>query len=299
VERVKTQVSTKECTWADEAKRYVRLSIYAAVATITLKLVAWWISDSVGLLSDALESFVNLAGAVFALAMIQVASEPPDEGHPFGHSKAEYFSSGFEGTLIFIAAGTILFTALPRILHPQPLMSLGIGLWFSAASTALNLVVSLTLAKAAKRLRSVALDADARHLMADVWTSVGVIIALFGVALTGWNWLDPLIAVAVAAHILVEGFRLMRGAADGLMDQALPAADVIRIEKLLDGYAARGVRYTGLKTRSAGSQRFVHLNVRVPGDWRVDTSHELLDEIEERIAAALGDAQVTTHLEPL
>ncbi len=277
----------------------MRLSILAALITITLKLLAWRLSGSVGLLSDALESFVNLAGALFALVMIQVASEPPDKGHPFGHSKAEYFSSGFEGTMIFAAAGTILVTALPRILHPEALTSLGVGLWFSAASTALNLAVSLMLAGAAKRLRSVALDADARHLMTDVWTSVGVIVALLAVTLSGWNWLDPLIAVAVAIHILIEGWRLMRGAADGLMDQALPPEDVIRIEALLDEYASRGIRYAGLKTRGAGSLRFVHLNVLVPGDWRVDTSHELLDEIEARVSAALGDAQVTTHLEPL
>lgn len=277
----------------------MRLSIAAALVTITLKLIAWWVSDSVGLLSDALESFVNLAGAMFALSMIRIANEPPDEGHPFGHSKAEYFSSGFEGTLIFAAAAVILWTALPRIWHPEPLAAIGFGLWFSSASTALNLVLSLTLARAGKRLRSVALDADARHLMTDVWTSVGVIIALIGVSLTGWIWLDPLIAVAVAIHILMEGWRLMRGAADGLMDQALPSADVAHIEALLNEYAARGISYAELKTRCAGSQRFVHLNVLVPGDWRVDKAHDLLDEIESRISGTIGDAQVTTHLEPL
>ncbi|MDB5814662.1 MAG: Cation-efflux pump [Rhodocyclales bacterium] len=291
--------ASRENTRGDEAKRYVRLSIAAALATITLKLIAWRISGSVGLLSDALESFVNLAGALFALAMIQIASEPPDAEHPFGHSKAEYFSSGFEGTMIFAAAGAILWNAVPRVLHPEALTSLGTGLWFSIASTVLNFAVALTLAKAAKRLRSVALDGDARHLMTDVWTSVGVIVALLAVKLTGWNWLDPLIAVAVAIHILVEGWRLMRGAADGLMDQALPPEDVARIEILLDEYASRGIRYAELKTRSAGSQRFVHLNVLVPGEWRVDTSHELLDEIEARISSALNGAQVTTHLEPL
>jgi len=295
-----TQASnTGQRSRGDEARRYMRLSIFAALATISLKLVAWWVSGSVGLLSDALESFVNLAGAMFALLMIQIANEPPDASHPFGHSKAEYFSSGFEGTMIFVAAVAILWSAAPRILHPQPLEALGMGLWFSAASTALNLGVSLTLSRASRRLRSVALEADARHLMADVWTSVGVIMALIAVTLTGWTWLDPLIAVAVAIHILFEGWRLMRGAADGLMDQALPVADVANIESLLDEYAVRGVHYAGLKTRMAGSQRFVHLNVLVPGDWRVDQSHELLDEIEARVSAVLGEAQVTTHLEPL
>lgn len=283
----------------DEAKRYMRMSIVVAIATIALKLFAWWISGSVGLLSDALESLVNLAGAMFALIMIQIANEPPDEGHPFGHTKAEYFSSGFEGTLIFAAATAILWTAVPRLLHPEPLASLGIGLWFSAASTALNLAMSLALTSAAKRVRSVALDADARHLMTDVWTSVGVICALVAVTLTGWEWLDPVIAIGVAIHILFEGWHLMRGAADGLMDQALPAQDVKRIQNLLDEYAERGVSYAELLTRSAGSQRFVHLNVLVPGDWRVDKAHDLLDEIEARIATMLSDAHVTTHLEPL
>jgi cation diffusion facilitator family transporter len=277
----------------------MRLSIAVALATITLKLIAWQISGSVGLLSDALESFVNLAGALFALAMLQIANEPADEGHPFGHSKAEYFSSGFEGTLIFAAAGAILWTAVPRLLHPEALESLGIGLWFSAASTALNLAVSLALTKAAKRLRSVALDADARHLMTDVWTSVGVIIALIAVGLTGWNWLDPLIAIGVAIHILFEGWHLMRGSAAGLMDEALPPEDVVRIQALLNEYADRGISYAELKTRGAGSQRFVHLNVLVPGDWRVDKAHDLLDEIEARIAELIHDAHVTTHLEPL
>jgi cation diffusion facilitator family transporter len=283
----------------DETKRYMRLSIAAALATITLKLFAWWISGSVGLLSDALESLVNLAGALFALMMLQIANEPADEGHPFGHSKAEYFSSGFEGTLIFVAAGAILWAAVPRLQNPPALESLGIGLWFSAASTALNLAVSLMLSKAAKRLRSVALDADARHLMTDVWTTVGVIVALIAVKLTGWRWLDPLIAIGVAIHILFEGWRLMRGSAAGLMDEALPPDDVIRIQGLLNEYAQRGISYAELKTRSAGSQRFVHLKVLVPGDWRVDQAHELLDEIEARIAQLIDDAYVTTHLEPL
>lgn len=281
------------------ATTYIRLSIGAAIATITLKLLAWWISGSVGLLSDALESFVNLAGALFALAMIHVASTPPDKEHPFGHSKAEYFSSGFEGTLIFAAAAAILWSAIPRVLHPESLQSLGLGLWLSAASTALNFIVSRTLSKAAKRLHSVALDADARHLMTDVWTSVGVIAGLIAVSLTGWLWLDAIIAIAVALHILFEGWQLMRGAAGGLMDEAIEASEIGQIITIMADYQARGVAFSGLKTRRAGSQRFVHLNVLVPGDWRVDHSHELLDEIEARIAETLHQAQVTTHLEPV
>jgi cation diffusion facilitator family transporter len=282
-----------------DASFYIRLSIIAAIATISLKLAAWWISGSVGLLSDALESFVNLAGASFALLMIRIARTPPDDEHPFGHSKAEYFSSGFEGTLIFAAAALILWSAIPRLAHPAELESLGIGLWFSTASTALNFFVSRMLAKAATRLHSVALDADARHLMTDVWTSVGVIGGLIAVALTGWLWLDALIAIAVALHILFEGWKLMRGAADGLMDQALPEAEIAAVDRVLKDFLPRGVAFSGLKTRRAGSTRFVHLTVLVPGDWRVDNAHELLDEVEARIGSALHDAQVTTHLEPL
>lgn len=284
---------------ADAALRLLWLSVGAAVATITLKLIAWRLSGSVGLLSDALESFVNLAGAGFALLMVRVAKEPPDQEHPFGHSKAEYFSSGFEGTLIFLAAVAILWAAIPRLFAPQPLENLGIGLWFSAASTVINLWVSIVLMRGAKRLHSVALEADARHLMTDVWTSVGVIGGLIAVALTGWLWLDALIAIGVAIHILFEGYSLMRGAVGGFMDEALPVEEINRVETLLATYAEQGVRYTKLKTRRAGSQRFVHLNVLVPGHWRVDKSHEILDHIEDSIAAALDGAIVTTHLEPL
>jgi len=284
---------------SSDPRHYIRLSIIAAVATITLKLLAWWVSGSVGLLSDALESFVNLAGAMFAMRMIQVAHEPPDEDHPFGHNKAEYFSSGFEGALIFAAAAAIFWSALPRVLHPEPLESLGLGLWFSLASTVLNFVVSRTLRGAAKRLHSVALDADARHLMTDVWTSVGVICALIAVSLTGWLWLDAVIAIGVALHILFEGFHLMRDSVHGLMDQSLPPEEIGQIVSIVSEYSSRGVAFSGLKTRRAGSQRFVHFNVLVPGDWRVDFSHDLLDEIEARIGNVLHGAQVTTHVEPI
>lgn len=282
-----------------EARFYIGLSIAAALATITLKLVAWWISGSVGLLSDALESFVNLAGASFALWMIEVASTPPDKEHPWGHSKAEYFSSGFEGMLIFAAAALILWSAMPRVFNPAPLESLGIGLWLSAASTALNFMVSRMLAKAGRRLRSVALEADARHLMTDVWTTLGVIAGLVAVALTGWLWLDALIAIGVALHILFEGAKLMRNASDGLMDQSLPADELAAIDAALTPFRQQGAAFAQIKTRQAGSLRFVHLNVLLPGGWRVDEAHDMLDRIEADIAEALHGAQVSTHLEPL
>ncbi|MEC5396288.1 cation diffusion facilitator family transporter [Uliginosibacterium sp. H1] len=281
------------------ATRYVWLSIVAALATIGLKLAAWWLTGSVGLLSDALESFVNLFAAVFALSMVIVAAAPPDEDHPYGHSKAEYFSSGFEGTLILLAAAAILWTAIPRLWAPQPLETLGIGLWLTAASTAVNLAVSRVLSGAAQRLRSVALEADARHLMTDVWTSCGVVIGLLAVLATGWLWLDAAIAVLVALRILAEGWRLMRGAVGGLMDEALPADDLAVIEDVLEGFRPRGLHFAELQTRRGGHARFISVKVRVPGDWRVDASHGLLDEIEAALAARLPGAQTVTHLEPL
>lgn len=281
------------------ATSFIWLSIVTAVATIALKLYAWQLTGSVSLLSDGLESFVNLAGALFALSMIIVASTPPDAEHPFGHSKAEYFSSGFEGTLIFIAAGLILWNAIPRLFSPEPLESLGIGLWFTAASTVLNFTVSRVLMRAAQRLHSVALEADARHLMTDVWTSVGVIAGLICVALTGWLWMDAVIAIAVALHILVEGFKLMRGSVDGLMDRALDAAELSQIEQILASYAGRQVEYAELRTRRAGTDRFVEVKIRVPGHWQVDEAHALLDDIELRIAQEVHGAHTITHLEPL
>ena len=278
---------------------YIWLSIVTAIATISLKLYAWQVTGSVGLLSDGLESFVNLASALFALGMIVIATAPPDDDHPFGHSKAEYFSSGFEGTMIFIAAGAILWNAIPRLFAPQPLESLGIGLWFSAASTVLNFVVSRVLMNAARRLHSVALEADARHLMTDVWTSVGVVLGLICVAFTGWLWLDAVIAIGVALHILKEGFSLMRGAVDGLMDHALDADELATIETILNSYASRQVAYADLRTRRAGMARFVEVKIRVPGTWQVDEAHALLTDIEQRIERDVHGAHTSTHLEPL
>ena len=280
------------------AKQYIWLSVAAAIATIILKFLAWWLSDSVSLLSDAMESFVNLAGALFALSMLNVANTPPDPEHPFGHNKAEYFSSGFEGTLIFIAAASIIYTAVPRLLHPQPLESLGIGLWFSVASTALNFFVAQVLARAGKRLHSVVLEADAAHLMTDVWTSIGVLLGLVAFMFLGWLWLDPLLAILVALHILSEGWKLMRGAINGLMDPALDPEEVKQIEAILDSYGERNIMYAHLKTRRAGTQRFVSVTIMVPGEWTVEGAHQLLDEIEERIAREVHGAQTTTHLEP-
>jgi cation diffusion facilitator family transporter len=278
--------------------RYIQISIAAAVATIALKMGAWWVTGSVGLLSDALESFVNLAGASFALWMIAIARSPADENHPFGHGKAEYFSSGFEGILIFGAALAILAAGVERLVHPQPLAAVDIGLGFSALSTLINFLVARTLSRAAKAHRSVALDGDARHLMTDVWTSLGVIAAVALVAATGWLWLDPLIAMAVGANILREATRLVRGAARGLMDQALPEEDLRVVREILAAFAPHGVSYAHLRTRLAGHQRFVSVDIRVPGEWSVATGHEWLDRIETALALRLPGLIIVTHLEP-
>ena len=284
---------------AQQVKRYIWLSIVAALVTITLKMIAWRISGSVGLLSDAMESFVNLFSALFALVMLRIAYTPPDEQHPFGHSKAEYFASVLEGAMIFIAAGLILYTAIPRLFQPAPLEALNIGLIFSVVSTALNFAVAQVLIRAGKRLNSIALRADGRHLMTDVWTTAGIVIGLIAVLLTGWLWLDALLAIGVAFHILSEGYKLMKESVNGLMDRSLSEAEIQKIEQLLQTYAPRHVLYTHLKTRVSGSQRFVLVNILVPADWQVGKSHDLLDEIEAKISQLLGGANVSTHLEPI
>lgn len=275
------------------------LSIAAAITTIILKTLAWWLTGSVGLLSDAAESLVNLAGATFALWMILITRAPADEEHPFGHGKAEYFSSGFEGLLIFVAALTIIATAVQRLLVPQPLAALGLGLAVSLVATGINLAVSLALKRAAGRFNSIALEADAKHLMADVWTSVGVVGGLGLVALSGWLWLDALVAIAVGLHIMVEAFRLVRASANGLMDTALNDLSVAKIRQVLNEFAVREVQYKDLKTRRAGTEAFIQLSVLVPSEWTVGRAHDLLDEIEARLAEVIPGAQVTTHLEPI
>jgi cation diffusion facilitator family transporter len=282
-----------------EPHHFAWLSIAAALATITLKTLAWWLTGSVGLLSDALESFVNLAGATFALWMILITRQPPDAEHPFGHAKAEYFSSGFEGILILGAAAAILWTAIVRLLHPQPIESVGIGLAVSAVATAINGGVAVALRRAGRRFGSVALEADARHLMTDVVTSVGVVIGVAAVALTGWLVLDPLIAIAVGLNILVEGARLMRLSVDGLMDRSLAPELIAGLAAALDAFEARGVAWSDLRTRRAGSQAWIDVVLRVPGHWTVEASHALADEIEAGLAALVPGARVITHVEPL
>lgn len=282
-----------------QAIPYIRMSLSVAILTIILKFLAWKLSGSVSLLSDALESFVNLAGAAFALLMLHIAATPADTDHPWGHNKAEYFSSGFEGSLIFVAALSILWAAIPRLIRPTPLSHLDLGLFFSVLSTVLNLITARILDKAGRRLHSVSLQADSAHLMTDVWTSIGVIAGLAGFMITGFLWLDALIAILVAIHILREGFKLMRGAIDGLMDQAMDPLDIVLMTNILDSYARHDVSYANLRTRRAGTNCFAHVNILVPGDWSVEKAHQLLDDIETRVAREIHQTQMTTHLEPV
>lgn len=282
-----------------ERHHFAWLSIAAAVATIGLKTLAWWLTGSVGLLSDALESFVNLAGATFALWMILVTRDPPDRRHPFGHGKAEYFSSGFEGILILGAAVAIIWAGVERLIYPAPLESAGWGLAWSAAATVINFAVARVLGRAGERFDSIALRADSRHLMTDVWTSVGVIAGVALVALTGWLVLDPLIAIAVGLHITLEAWHLLRESVDGLMDRSMDRAAVERATGVLDSFHRRGVAFQGLRTRRAGASSFLQVVVLVPGEWSVSEGHALLDEIEAALGKALPGTEVTTHLEPL
>jgi len=280
-------------------EHFAWLSIAAAVATIMLKASAWWITGSVSLLSDALESFVNLAGASFALWMILIAARPPDDEHPFGHAKAEYFSSGFEGILIFGAAAAIIVAAVERLLAPQPLESVGLGLAVSAVATAVNFGVAIALRRAAKRFDSFALEADSRHLMTDVVTSVGVVIGVIAVTMTGWLILDPLIAIAVGLNILLEGYKLLRESVQGLMDRSLDPPELGRLREVLDALAVRGVAWRGLRTRRAGSDAWIDVVVLVPGEWTVDAGHAVADEVEAAFVAIVPKATVVTHLEPI
>jgi cation diffusion facilitator family transporter len=279
-------------------KRYAWLSIAAALATILLKGVAWKMTGSVGLLSDAIESFVNLAGALMALWMITVAERPADDNHAYGHGKAEYFSSAFEGFLILLAAISIGYAAIDRLMNPQPIEAVGIGLLVSVLASVINFATARTLMKVGRTHNSITLEADAKHLMTDVWTSVGVICGVGLVWLSGWLWLDPVIALLVAANIVWTGWQLLHRSAGGLMDVSLPEADLIAIETTLDGYRRQGLDFHALRTRQAGARCFVTLHVLVPGNWTVQLGHDWCERIEADIRRAVHQAHVTTHLEP-
>ncbi len=280
--------------------RFAWLAIAAAFITISLKTLAYWLTGSVGLLSDALESVVNLVAAVAALIALTVAEREPDEDHAYGHGKAEYFSSGFEGLLILIAAGTIAFAAVPRLFNPVEIESAGLGLAISSAASVVNLLVAMRLMRASEQYRSITLEADARHLMADVWTSVGVVVGIVAVIVTGWHRLDAVIALAVAANIIWTGYHLIRRSMLGLLDTTIPVDEMQVVEQILNRYRASGdVQTHALRTRQAASRRFVSVHILVPGSWSVERGHELADQIERDIREALPGTTVFTHLEPI
>lgn len=279
-------------------KRYAWLSIAAALSTILLKGVAWWLTGSVGLLSDALESFVNLAGALMALAMLSLAAQPADANHAHGHGKAEYFSSAFEGFLIVLAAIAIGYTAVDRLQHPQPLEDIGVGLTVSVLASIINFATARILLGVGRKYRSITLEADAHHLLTDVWTSVGVILAVGLVGLSGWLWLDPAIALLVAANIVWTGWKLLQRSTAGLMDVSLPEAELEAIERVLDEYRRQGLAFHALRTRQAGARAFATLHVLVPGAWSVQLGHDWCERIETDLRRALPHAHVTLHLEP-
>lgn len=279
--------------------RYAWLSIAAAIATILLKGVAWKLTGSVGLLSDAIESFVNLAGAIMALWMLTLAAQPADDDHAHGHGKAEYFSSAFEGFLILLAALSIGYTAIDRLIHPRPLDAVGIGLLVSVAASIINFATARVLLEVGKKRNSITLEADAHHLMTDVWTSAGVIGGVGLVWISGWLWLDPVIAILVAINIVWTGWLLMQRSAEGLMDISLPAEMLAQVEAVLAGYRTQGLAFHALRTRQAGSRAFVTVHVLVPGRWTVQQGHDWSERIEADIRRALPHAHVTTHLEPI
>ena len=278
--------------------RYAVLSMIAAILTIGLKFSAYLLTGSVGLFSDAAESVVNLLAALMAFWMLTVAARPPDDDHTFGHSKAEYFSSGIEGMLIMLAAFSIIYTAWGRIGNPQPLQQLDLGLLLSVLSTAINGWVAWILFRASQRLRSITLRADAQHLLTDVWTTVGVIIGILLVRLTNWYILDPIIAILVALHIIWIGFRLLRETGYGLLDSAFPVEDLAIVTTILDHYREQGIQFHAIRTRVAGPRRFASFHVLVPGKWTIQRGHDICEALEREIEAALPECNVLTHLEP-
>jgi len=280
-------------------KHYALISIFAALATIGLKGGAYVLTGSVGLLSDALESLVNLLAAIVALWALWVAARPADEEHAYGHTKAEYFSSGFEGALVVIAAASILATAIPRLMDPRPVEDVGVGLAISALASVINLGVARVLFGAGRRYHSITLEADAHHLMTDVWTSVGVILGVGAAAATGWDVLDPLIAIAVAVNVVWTGIGLLRRSMLGLLDTALPEPERRSIAAVLAAHTGDGVQFHALRTRQAGARRFVSLHVLVPGEWTVQRGHDYLERLEEEIRGAVPNSTVFTHLEPI
>jgi cation diffusion facilitator family transporter len=276
----------------------LRMSIVVAVVTIALKTLAWWITHSVGLLSDAMESLVNLASAAFALLMVTIARRPADKDHPYGHHKAEYFSSGFEGLAIFVAAAGIIWTAIERLLNPQPLDQLGWGLALSVFSSAINFVLAWAMMKSGRHHRSIALEGDARHLMTDVWTSAGVVVGVGLVAITKWQWLDPLVAIGVALNILREGATLMWKSSQGLMDEALEPEVMEEIQKTLESFQHHTIRFDHISSRKSGRRRFVDLHMHMPASWTLGRAAAVRASVEQALMSAVPGLRATIQLLP-
>lgn len=278
--------------------RYAWLSIAAAVLTILLKFSAYYVTGSVGLLSDALESLVNLAAAIVALIALNLAVHPPTDEFTFGYSKVEYFASGFEGGMILLAAAAILFTAIPRLIQPVPLEQLGLGLVLSTIASLINLGVALVLLRAGRKYRSITLEADAKHLMTDVWTTAGVLIGIALVWITGVERLDPIVAILVALNILYTGYRLLRRSARGLLDTALSEEELHSVRSILDSYQSDGVKYHALRTRQAAARSFIAVHLLVPGSWTIEEGHRVAEEIENQVREAVPNTNIVTHIEP-
>ncbi len=284
---------------ARDLTRFGWLSIGAALATMGLKFSAWSVTGSVGLLSDAMESTVNLAAGVLMLVALRVSAQPPDENHQFGHEKAELFSAAAEGLMIVLAASLIVWTAIERLFHPRTIEQVGIGLAVSLGAAGINLAVGLVLLRAGRRHQSRALSADGRHLLTDVYTSGGVLVGLVLVAFTGWRPLDPLIALAVGVNIVITGVKLLWSSVDGLMDPPVSPEELARIQAVIETYQAQGVAFHALRSRVAGHRRFVSVHVLVPGHWTVSQGHDLLERFEGELRATLDNLHVFTHLEPI
>ncbi|HEX2546826.1 MAG TPA: cation diffusion facilitator family transporter [Ramlibacter sp.] len=276
----------------------LRISILVAVITIALKFLAWWLTGSVGLLSDAMESIVNLASAAFALLMVKIAARPADDEHPYGHHKAEYFSAGFEGLLIIVAALAIIWAALLRLRDPQPLQQLGIGLGLSVISSVFNGVLAWVMLQSARTHRSMALEGDARHLLTDVWTSAGVIVGVGLAAATDWLWLDPIVAIAVAANILREGFHLMWRSTEGLMDRALEPDVIAQINETLAQFAHPTIRFDHVTTRRSGKRRFLDMHMHMPASWTLGRAAAVRASVEQALMSAIPGLRATIQLLP-
>lgn len=283
----------------DDLSRFAWLSIAAAAVTILLKTLAWRITGSVGLLSDAAESLVNLVAAIIALVALKVSIRPPDKNHHFGHSKAEYFSAGAEGMMIFIAAAVIMYTAVQRFIHPRPIEDVGIGLLVSVLASVVNGLVAWVLLKNGRQRRSMTLIADGKHLLTDVWTSVGVLVGVGLVWLTGWQRLDPIVAFAVGVNILVTGAKLVGQSGTALLDVSLPKEDNEAIRDFLDAHSNDHVKFHAVRTREAGYRRFLEFHMLVPGSWTVKQGHDAMEDLIDEILDEWPEMRVSGHLEPI